>query len=243
MKAKLTAAIVLCVLVLVYASPIFMVLDTKSKVRNMPAMWIVPIPLPKVPIRHPEGLKLSYYGYEFEAPWTQLNREQKLKSMTLLYFASGAVVVVRDPAQSIHELEVMKQGDGKQGFTFENIFGDKATSSNYAFRSKILYVTPKDLRLSFSRKEMVANSVLIMMKLAHAGLAVGGEYSFQTEWLRGFQDGDPAIDKMTIINCFDSQDHEIELWVGSTDGVKKPSQADVNSILYSLHPSTVTSPD
>jgi hypothetical protein len=45
---------------------------------------------------------------------------------------------------------------------------------------------------------------------------------------------------MTIINCFDAQDREIELWVGSTDGTKKPSQADVNTIIFSLRPATVS---
>jgi len=234
--------VVTLVLFVVYALPVFAVVHARWLVRNMPAMWIVPTPLPIVPIERSEGLKLSYYGYEFEVPWTQLNREQKLRSMTVLNFGNGAVVVFHEPAEEMSELKVMKQGERKQGLTVEDIFGDKATSSNYAFRSKILYLTPKDLRLSFSRQEMAANSGLILLKLPHAGLAKGGEYSFQTEWLRGFQDGDPAIDTMTIINCFDAQDREIEIWVGSTEGKKKPSQADVNRIIYSLRPATASSP-
>jgi hypothetical protein len=107
----------------------------------------------------------------------------------------------------------MKQRDHKQGFTAENIFGDKATSANYSFRSKIRYFMPRDLRLSFSRQEMAASSALSILRHLHAGRAKGGQFSFQTEWLRVFQDGDPALDKMTIINCFDAQDREIQLWV------------------------------
>lgn len=95
-------------------------------------------------------------------------------------------------------------------------------------------------RFLLSRQEMAANSVLMILKLMHAGSAKGGEFSFQTDWLRGFQDGDPAIDKMTISSCFDAQDREIELWVGSTVGTKKPSQADVNAIIFSLRPATVS---
>jgi hypothetical protein len=182
MKAKLTAGIVgcslscvvFCLLFVVYGRPIYMVLYTKWKVRNMPEMWIVPTPLPNGPIERSSGLKFSYYGYEFEVPWTQLNREQKLKSMVFLSFASGAIVNFHDPSQEIRELEVMKQGDTKQGINIDNIFGIKATSSNYAFRSKILYLTPKDLSVLSSRQEMVGNSVLLIMKPMHAGIAKGG---------------------------------------------------------------------
>jgi len=63
--------------------------------------------------------------------------------------------------------------------------------------------------------------------------------SFRTEWFRGFQDGDPAQDKMVIVEAFDSQDHKIELYIGSEPAAKsKPSQTDINQILLSLRPAS-----
>lgn len=63
----------------------------------------------------------------------------------------------------------------------------------------------------------------------------GGLYSFETSRFRGFQEGGPAQDDVVIIEAFDAQDRKIELWVGAERGSKnRPSQADINGILYSL---------
>jgi hypothetical protein len=228
--------IILIAFFVFYAVPIFAVVSMKWKVRNLPEVWVVPTPLPNVSIQRSGGLKFSYFGYEFESPWTPLKQERKLKSGVYLYFTNRAVVVFLDPSKKINELEGLKHGDAGQDIDVRSIFGDRATRSNYALRSKILYFTPNDLSLFSSPRRMVGNSILIMLKPLDAGRAKGGMYSFQTEWLRGFQDGDPAIDKMTIIDGFDPHDREVELWVGSQEGANKPSQADVNRILYSIRP-------
>jgi hypothetical protein len=246
LRRHLTRSGIICVALLVlfvvYALPIGGLVYAKRQARNSPELWIVPTPLPNVPIERSEGLKFSYFGYEFEVPWNQLKQERKLESMVILNFVNGGVVVFPDPSQKIGDLDAMKQEAAKKGRDVRNVFGDQATRSNYAMRSKILYLTPKDLSLFSSRQEMVTNSVLLLLKPVHAGIVKGGLYSFQTEWLRGFQEGSPAKDLMTIIDGFDDQDHEVELWVGSEKGTNKPSQADINRILYSLRPDAVFSP-
>ena len=52
-------------LFIIYALPIFAVVDAKFRVRNSPEMWIVPTPLQNLSIERSEGLKFSYFGYEF----------------------------------------------------------------------------------------------------------------------------------------------------------------------------------
>ena len=84
---------------------------------------------------------------------------------------------------------------------------------------------------------MVANSFLLTIKALGIRRVRGGLFSFQTDWLRGFQAGDPTLDKMVFVEAFDSQDRKIELYIGTEPAAKiKPSQMDINQILLSLRP-------
>ncbi len=234
--------VVLCVLFVVYGRPILALVYTKWQARNAPEMWIVPIPLPDLPAERSAGRTFSYFGYEFDSPWTEVKRERKLESIAVLNFSNGAFISILDPARGSDELQAMKREATKRGTDIRNAFGDEVTRSNYALRSKILYLTPKDLHILSSRQEMVGNSILLLLKSIWTKRIEGGLYSFQTEWLRGFQEGIPTRDKMAIIDGFDAQDREVEVWVGSEEGANKPSQADVNRILYSLRPVVASSP-
>jgi hypothetical protein len=131
----------------------------------------------------------------------------------------------------------MRQEAMRRGADIRDVFGDQATGSNYAMRSKILYLTPRDLRLFSSPQQMVANSILLNLKKIWTGAAKGGLYSFQTEWLRGFQEGGPAQNNVVTIYAFDKQDREIELFIGTEPHASgKLSQADINRIFFSLRP-------
>jgi hypothetical protein len=224
-----------CVLLIIYGRPVGLLLYTKWKLRNESKLWIVPTPLPVATAGLSPGRSFSYFGYEFESPWSEVKRESKLESMTILNFSNGDMITILDPKKHLVPLREMKQVGSQHGADIGNIFGDEATHTNYAFRSKILHLTPADLRLSFSRREMVSNSVLLMLKPIWAN--ENTLYSFKTEWFRGFQNGDPAQAKAVVIEAFDPQDQEVELWIGAAQAASyKPSQGDINRILYSLHP-------
>jgi hypothetical protein len=84
---------------------------------------------------------------------------------------------------------------------------------------------------------MVSSSVLLMLKPIWTGTLQGGLYSFQTEWLRGFQQGDPTRDKTVTIDAFDAHDQEIALSVGWAQGASQNvTQSELNRIIYSLRP-------
>jgi hypothetical protein len=202
------------------------------KTRAKPEFWIVPRPLTDVSIEQTAGRNFTFYGYQFEVPWTDVKREEHVKGMELVYFSNNLFIMVPDPAQSVNQLKVLTN-DG----TLKRIFGEEATRSNYALCSRILNLTPRDLHLSFSRQEMVSSSILLMLKPMWAGTLHRGLYSFQTEWLRGFQQGNPTRDKTVTIEGFDALDREIELSVGRTQGASQDvTQSEVNRIIYSLRP-------
>jgi hypothetical protein len=76
-----------------------------------------------------------------------------------------------------------------------------------------------------------------MLKPIWTGTLQGGLYSFQTEWLRGFQQGDPTLDKTVTIDAFDADDHEIQLSIGrALSASQYVTQSELNRIIHSLRP-------
>ncbi len=198
---------------------------------------MVPRSLADFSIEQTAGRNFTFYGYQFEAPWTDVKREEDLKSMELVYFSNNLFIMLHDPAQSVNQLKVLTSEGTENEAGLKRLFGEEATRSNYALRSKILNLTPRDIHLSLSRQKMVSSSVLLMLKPMWTGALQGGLYSFQTEWLRGFQQGDPTRDKTVTIDAFDAHDHEIELSVGRAQGASQNvTQSELNRIIYSLRP-------
>lgn len=233
--------LLVAVLIYFYAVPIAILLHTKWELRNDPRLWVVPKPLRLVSAPDLDGKLLSYFGYEFESPWTEVKLERKLESIVILNFSSGQVLCVLDPAHSVDELGLMKREAVRRGVDLTNVLGEEATRSRYALLTWTWSLTPGDLRLLSPRQKMVANSVFLRMKKIWMERLKGGVYSFQTNWLHGIQEGDPWQDDMVIIRAFDTQDHKIELWVGSEKGAnRKPTQDEINRVLCSLRP-TATS--
>ena len=235
LKPSYIISVVLVLFAWVYARPLGLLLAAKQSARSQPELGIVPKPLTDVSIDWSEGRTFSFFGYQFEAPWTEVRQEKILKSIAIVNFSNGASVIFFDPAKGVDFLATLTGKGTKNEATLKKIFSDEATRSNYGLRSAILYLTPGDLRLFSSRQEMVASSVLLMMKPTWAKGKKGGLYSFQTERIRGFQDGDPAY-KRVMIYAFDAQDHEIQLVIASGQAANQNfTQSEVNRIVHSLH--------
>ena len=217
---------------------------TKWDVRHRPELWIVPTPLTDLSVARSIGQKFSYFGYEFESPWTEVKRERKYESIVVLNFMNGGVISLTNPAESLDALQLMQQEARKRGRNISDVFGDSATRSNYALQSKTLQLTPADLRPFSSRQEMAGNSVLLIIKGIRVTNRTDAIYSFQTDWLHGFQidSHNMAGRKEINIYAFDAGDHEMDVMVGSEPRTAQPSQEDVNRILYTLRPIKSVSP-
>ena len=155
----------------------------------------------------------------------------------MIYFSGGQVITILDPAHNVDELQALREASPKQVNDLTKVFGEEATQSRYAFASKMWNVTPADLRLFSTRQEIVNSSVFLLMKNVYIKRIKGGLYSFETSSLRGIQQGDPVKDDVVIVDTFDLHDQKLEFWVGSQRGAAfKPSQEDIDRILYSLRP-------
>jgi hypothetical protein len=226
----------ICILLLIYGRPIGFLLLTKWELRNHPELWTVPIPLPSTAAEQVSGRTFTYFGYEFESPWTEVKLERKLSSIAILNFTNGCTIRIFNPVNGSSALEAMRQTAGERGADLASLFGKEATRSNYALRSRIFNLTPGDLRLSWDRGEMAGNSVLLVLKGIWAPKTPGGLYSFQTDWVRGFEIGDPSKTDAINIEAFDRQDNQVNLLIGSGKDAARQFQQDINVVLESLRP-------
>jgi len=234
------ACVFICVLLLTYGRPVGVLLLAKWKFRNHPELWTVPVPLPVTPVEPAARRSFSYFGYEFESPWTEVKLERKLDSIAILNFTNGCTIAIFNPVDRSSALEAMKRTARERGSDLASLFGREATRSNYALRSKIFNLTPGDLRLSWNRGEMAGNSVLLVLKGIWAPKTPGCLYSFQTDWVHGFEIGNPAKTNAINIEAFDGQDNEVNLLIGSGTRAATPFQQDINVVLNSLRPVSAT---
>jgi len=229
-----------CMLILRYDPPLFGLLLTKWASRKITAMWIVPTPLTDVSIDRSPGDTFSYLGYELEWPWNDVKKVTKGESIVTINFSNGEVISISSGAAS--DLEAMKMEFAKRGVDLRKLFNDEVISSNYALCSKILYMAPGDLRLFSSRHEMAVNQILFDLKAAEIIYAANGMYSFQTEAFHGFELRSPLKTSAIHIIAYDSADREVTLIIrAQTISYRRPSQAEVNRILFSLRTAPVSS--
>jgi len=212
--------VALLVFLITYGGRIALFFFTRWAVRDTPQVWLVPTPLAVVPPDRPTGRKFSYFGYNFETPWIESTSERGIdandesNSAVNLTFSTGNVVVIFDPAKQ-DSLQILNQGSPKRGEELKRYFDDQALRTNYSMRAKELYLTPHDMRVFSPPLEEAGNSALIIMKSDELRRIKGGLYSFQTERLRGFQQGNPVQDEVVIVEAYDSQDHVIKLFIAS----------------------------
>jgi hypothetical protein len=214
-----------------------MMLSVKWDARTQPELWVVPQPLLATTSETSIGKSFSYFGYEFESPWTEVAFERKTQSVAVLNFSGGQAISVFDWPDSDGLVQAMKGGSVERGSALETVFGQGTMRSNYDLISRTLNVTPGDLRIFSARQNMVGNSVLLRIKQIEISRVKGRVYFFQTNSFRGFQEGDPLHDAVVTIEAFDAQDHRIQLLIGAkANASSKPTQGDIYRVLYSFRP-------
>lgn len=241
-RIKESVSILSCVLfgmfALYYAKPISAVLYVKWQARTRPELRAVPQPLPTSSIDNSPGRRFSYFGYEFELPWSDLPQERMLESVVVLNFANHTAISLFDQSTQPDSFSTLREIASKRGTDIGTYWGDQAASSRYGLLARTLTITPSDLGLFSSRQRMVGDSMLLLIKGIQTRRYEGRLYSFVTSSYRGFQEGSPEHDRAVIIQAFDGSDHEVEIWISTKPNEKPVSQAEVNRLLFSLHPVT-----
>lgn len=231
----------LAVLFVVFGVQVETYLIARKITRQKPSMSFVPTPLTDSTPTASSGTKISRFGYELEAPWSDVDRIDDRGGIARVVFKSGRVLVLFNPIDAvdrIHEMQKAAQGTGKPSADIRKVFGSQATSSNFDLVRTVLSTKPEDAKLSISREDAIKLAILLVLKNSEISNAVGGVFSIQTPALRGFQKGDPEGGaRMVVLDLFDVRDHEFVIWFAAepSSGVRI-TQGDINRIVQTLHP-------
>jgi len=232
--------IVACVTYLwLFGTQTFFVLEAHKVARKLPFVKRTPIELTDLSISQAPGMNLSYFGYEFEIPWTDIDGEK-----TKIVGGNKAIIVFRsENVLSVwsgppHEFMNGLLDQGKiDRDSFRKVYGDEALQSDYNFQRLILETTPDKITLLSSRKTAVSQGVLLMVKaICVRGDPNSGIFAVQGKEFKGFQYGRPqSPPNRLLVELFPENGHLDLIFGQKKDGPTVISQADINRIVQTIH--------
>lgn len=217
----------------------------------LPAARVVPTDLRDHSVSQVPGTKLSYCGYEFEVPWTDLDesktqlypKDNPDKKMAFLFFRSGLRLVVKavPPREWAHFFATDWKLSPQQ---VEAFMGHEAARSDYVFLKNLYAFTPNSMHywaLS-SRLHAREQMVLLIKSVVLSKPAETGIFNVQNQNLRGFQQGDPQIRHDRLVLNLYSSNGSFEITILQKDyrsptGVTQP---EINRIVQSLRSAAPT---
>jgi hypothetical protein len=208
--------------------------------KTVPVLKLTPQEPPGTQFNPAQGMKLSHAGFEFEVPWTDLDRQKSkiVGNIAIYNFDSGRVLEFFGPGPDKEGLlSATEKSIGDTG-RLRTLFGEEATKSDYAFRRTLLEQTPAKLKPWMNQREAIRVCMLLMIK----GVAsVGGEtglFKVEQHGWKGFQFDNPdKKPKRVTLELNDSNDQHIEIiFLPGKQGDAGLTQADVNRVLHTLKP-------
>jgi len=213
--------------------------------RKLPDIEKTPVPLPDTSVSATTHTKVSYFGYELELPWDDVN-EAKSKTVGPIHisaFRSGnALWFSTFPPKNFVNLIMKESKLDPQRFRL--IYGDEASDSDYGFYKEMLGTTPSQITPLISRRAAAADQMLLLFKGISMPRAESGIFSIHTPDFQGFQFENPQARPPRIIDDLYSNDGGVEVMFGQKiDGTAPTvSQPEINRVLQSIHKLPVRSP-
>jgi hypothetical protein len=199
----------------------------------------VPGPLPDQSASRAAGSKQTYFGYEFEIPWSAPETIKQTSTLVNLVFRGDFGVVFWNPAERhnfIHDVTTNGQRLEMRKF-LGAVIGRDAAQSDYNFLRGQLEATPSQVLPMQSKREANSRLTLLRMKSLDCSQKPSAFYSFKWQELKCFQIGDASKDFHIEVRCFDLDDREFNFLFGVRKGSSlKISQWDVNRVVQTLHP-------
>jgi hypothetical protein len=206
---------------------------------------IVPMDLQDHSVSQAPGLRLSYVGYDFEVPWSDLDsakttlypKDRADKTEVVLGFRSGLrLVVTTVPArQFVHAFAPDFTMTPKQ---IDAVYGAGAATSDYAFASNVYNFSPDQVNYWSLKSEVHYrdDAMLNMKSILPAESAATGIFRIQNGSYKGFQQGNPKIRQDNVLVSLYSDDGSVQIkfcqkGYRNSTGV---TQAEINRIIQSL---------
>ena len=221
----------------VFGRATFLVWHVKKEAAENPRLAMVPAPLTDTSISTSQGTTLTKFGYQFDVPW-ELKELKQGDTIAIFGSESGQeALMFWDPAQNKGPVKMMKNSLGIPSREMALVYGAQTIQSDYAFDQAIVNATPSQLSYVLPGRRVVRTAVLLMLKPTEMIDAETGFYSFETQQLRGFQNGNPLKAKNVLVKAFDAENRQFQFVFGNRSYPNGgPTQADINLVLQTLRP-------
>lgn len=201
-----------------------------------------PCRTPRFVLSQSSGKKLSYFGYEFEVPWNDID-EAKSKviggNKAIIAFQSGNVLSVWSGSPREFVNTVLSSGKIDRD-SYRQIYGDEALQSDYAFHRIMLRTTPDAITPFISKRDAVSRTMLLLTKGISAPRgAESGVFAVRAGEFSGFQYGRPLNPPGGLsVELFADSGSLDFIFIQKVNGSQVISQPDINLILHTLHRAT-----
>jgi hypothetical protein len=228
---------ILYLLFYLFGPPLFIFYMTRREAKKNPAMNVVPKLLTDYSISGGPGSEVSFFGYEFTAPWNSKFKEAAPvgNGFVALKFDAGAGLVFKVFPDRGGLITEAANNPCAHMESLKDIFPDLMKRSEYDQYMAVYSATPASIHAFGSRVETNRGMLLLTLKaIAVPTDYVTGAYTFELNGKRGFEIGDPQKTNHIILDIFDVNGQDIEI-ILATKVTDRLTQPEVNRILSSLH--------
>jgi hypothetical protein len=211
-------------------------LMVRYQCRKLPDVAKTPLSLSDLSISSVEHKSVSYFGYEFELPWDDVDEEKDKtgKTIHVTSFHSGnafwfSTFPPKDFVNGVIKTGNLDPQDLKQ------LYGEDAIESDYAFHEKMLAVTPSEITPFISRRQAISRQTLLIIKAISMPKASSGIFSVQTKDFKGFQFENPETRPSRITVELFSNEGGINVMFMQRAGAPVISQREINRVIQSIH--------
>jgi hypothetical protein len=208
--------------------------ETSEEAKNLN---VLPTPLLDTSVAELKGLRIEKFGFSFQVPWNDVNRDSTATTGAAIFFKDGAGLLLFDPSSGVNAVEILKGNTTGQTELMTKVLGSQALSSNYELMAAEVLATPADVKWWVGRVRNTRNITLLMNKGMNLGDA-NTIHRISGKDVRGFQYGDPGLAPFLVrLSLFDTLDRQDEIVISGKD-VHRPviSQAQINGMVASFVP-------
>ena len=215
-------------------------LEARYLTRKTPAVSMAPAQLVDSSVSRSPGKKLSYFGYEFEVPWSDVDESKSGplpdSNKAMIVFQSGNSISVWHGSPRAFLNQVLSNDKIDQNI-LRRIVGDEALQSDFALYRTILQMTP-DKMTPFEHQTDAANQALLLLVKGFCMPtgADSGVFSVTAGEFSGFQFGRPQNQSGQVsVRVFSATSSLNFIFNQKLGGPTFISQPDINRLLQTLH--------
>jgi hypothetical protein len=217
------------------------VLEARYLAHKVPVVTKTPSKLRDFSMSDLARTKVSYFGYEFEVPWSDIDESatKVYQKRVVISFKSGLRLMFASGPPKEFVSTVLSSGK-LDSRLFQQYYGD-ALQSDYDLTRLMLESTPDRLTLLTPKKDAVGEAMMLAIK-AIAIPEDSGLFSIKTAEFKGFQYGEPQNKPKKIIVDLFADDGDLEFMffehdpspattVAQVDRPLTVSQAEINAVI------------